>query len=102
MAGEQENFQGGEGNGDEHVEENQVNPEVHKVARVEVDAADEPLRAKGHESAVQLGRRNHDHGDVGARVLSRNVVADEEGGRPDDEDGEELEADDALHRIQCN
>jgi len=34
----------------EHVEEEEVDPEVHEVAAVEIDVADEPLGAEGHEA----------------------------------------------------
>ena len=55
-----------------------------------------PLRAEGHEASVDLSRGNHDHGDVGARVLLRDVITDQTSQRTDDEDCQELQADDAL------
>lgn len=52
------NVADGVGNGIErdkhpqHVEEDEVDPEVHEVAAVEVDVAGEPLGAKGHEACI--------------------------------------------------
>ena len=34
----------------EHVEEDQIHPQIHEVASVEVDVAGKPLGAEGHES----------------------------------------------------
>jgi hypothetical protein len=61
----------------EHVEEDEVDPLVHEVARVEVVVLDEPLGAKGDEAAVELHGRHDDDEDVGTRVLFGNAVADE-------------------------
>lgn len=80
----------------EHVEEDEVDPLVHEVARVEVVVHGQPLRAEGDEAAVELHGCDDDHQDVGARVLLREPVADVAGERAGDEDGEELEADDGL------
>lgn len=34
----------------ERVEEDEIHPEVHEVARIEVQVTNEPLGAKGHEA----------------------------------------------------
>lgn len=34
----------------EHVEEDEVHPEIHEVAGIEVDVSGEPLGAEGHEA----------------------------------------------------
>lgn len=47
-------------------------------------------------TSVQLRGRQYDHGNVGARVLLGDVIADRDGHGPDDKDGQELETDHTL------
>lgn len=55
----------------------------------------EEERRKKH-TAVNLSCSNHDHDNIDPRVLLGNVVAHPASHGADDEDGEELETDDAL------
>lgn len=88
-----------EGNEDpEHVEEDKVHPHVHEVAAVEVDIADEPLRAKGHEAAVELAGSQDDHPEASLGAALGDEVGDVEGNGAIEEDGQEFQANDALDR----
>ena len=51
---------------------------------------------RGRHTAIQLGRGEDDHEDVGTGVLLCNVVADPDAHGADDKDGQQLQADDAL------
>jgi len=102
------------------VEKEQVEPEIHPVASVEVDVVDQPFRAESHpgwsctqsqspsahrnscirgrgrHTSVEFCRRQDDHRDVGPRVSLDDVVAHQDGHRANHEYGEKLEAHDAL------
>lgn len=80
----------------EHVEEHQIEPQIHPVARVEIRVASQPLWAKGQKAAVQLHGRDNDDEDACPRVALGEAVADEAGEGPGEKDGEELKRDDCL------
>lgn len=80
----------------EHVEEDEVHPHVHEVAAIQVDVADEPLGAKGHEAAVELASGQDDHPEASLGAALGDEVGDVEGNGAIEEDGEEFQANNTL------